>query len=101
MVLGANAVGLGLVYGVNKVGKGSAAGGTTCSPRLCQVGVPGQGCVCQPSITTGVSCGDTAAGVDLLGICDGRTLPCRSGLSCDLLPNTTSYVCHEPGTYCP
>jgi hypothetical protein len=102
IVLGANVVGLGLLYGVNVLGKGSSTSGTlTCSPRLCRVGPPGQGCVCEPNVDTGASCGTTTAGVELGGTCDGKSLPCRSGLTCDLLPNATDYVCEEHFQHCP
>jgi hypothetical protein len=104
IVLGANAVGLGLFYGVNRLGKGSSTSGTlTCSPRLCRAGVPGQPCFCDPSQDTGVSCGTTTGGVDLNGACDGKTLLCRSGLSCDILQGASGGVCEDPkaGGRCP
>jgi hypothetical protein len=104
IVLGANVVGLGLVYGVNRLGKfstNSASGTTTCSPRLCRVGLPGFGCVCDPSQSSGAGCGDTATGVDLLGVCNGTTLPCKSGYSCDLLPGKSVYTCADRWVNCP
>jgi hypothetical protein len=104
LVLGANAVGLGLLYGVNQLGKGSSTSGTlTCSPRLCRAGLPNQPCFCDPTQDTGASCGTTSAGVDLGGACDGKTTLCRSGLSCDILQGAPGGVCEDPkgGGRCP
>ncbi len=35
------------------------------------------------NITSGASCGTTPSGVALLGVCDGTSLPCQSGFSCN------------------
>jgi len=103
LVLGANVVGLGLLYGANQLGKGSASGTNICSPRLCQVGVPGASCVCFPNADTGVSCGSTTGGVELGLPCDGTTRPCRSGFSCDILQGASGGICEDPkgGGRCP
>ncbi len=104
IVLAANVVGLGLVYGVNALGKGSTtSGAVTCSPRLCHAGLPNQPCLCDPNQDTGASCGTTTGGVDTQGACDGVSLPCRSGLSCDILQGATGGICEDPraGGRCP
>lgn len=96
VVLGANVVGLGLLYGVNKIGKGSATEGViTCSPRVCVVGAPGAPCFCEGNVVSGASCGTTAAGAPLLAPCDGKTVPCEAGLSCN------SSVCEDGSGRCP
>jgi hypothetical protein len=104
IVLGANVVGLGLVYGVNALGKGSStSGAVTCSPRLCHAGLPNQPCLCDPNQDAGASCGTTTGGVEIGGACDGTSLPCRSGLSCDILQGAAGGVCEDPraGGRCP
>jgi hypothetical protein len=103
MVLGANVVGLGLVYGANRVGKGSSSGGTvTCSPRVCQAGTPGQPCLCkpigEPNKVTGGDCRSTDGGVPLGGVCNDTDQPCAAQLSCDLVPPDASYKCEDPTT---
>jgi hypothetical protein len=83
-VLIANAVAAGTLYGVNKAGKSTTGGAVTCSPRNCIITAPGEPCVCNPaSIVSGASCGSTTSGVPLLGVCDGTTLPCQAGFSCN------------------
>ena len=62
-IIGANVVGLGLLYGVNKLGQGSSeTGSVTCSPRVCVVGAPGAPCFCEGNVLSGASCGTTPAG---------------------------------------
>jgi hypothetical protein len=95
IVLGANAVGLGFVYAANRLGKGSATGTTTCSPRLCHVGLANQACSCQPDLDSGVSCGNTGTGVPDGEACDGIGLPCQNGHSCNILPGATGGVCED------
>ena len=97
-VLGANVVGLGLLWGANKLGKGSSAAGTvTCSPRVCIVGAPNAPCFCQSSsnVVSGASCGSTTAGQPLNAPCDGTTQPCQSGFSCN------SNLCEDRYGRCP
>ena len=95
-VLGANAVGIGLLYGVNKVGKGgSASGSLTCSPRVCIVGAPNQPCFCEGNVVSGESCGSTTGGVPIGGACDVPTNPCQASLSCN------SNVCEDRFGRCP
>jgi len=96
--LGANVVGLGLLYGVNKIGKGSASNGVlTCSPRVCIVGAPGAPCFCEGNVVSGSSCGSTpgSAGAPIGAPCDGNTVLCQSGLSCN------SNVCEDGSGKCP
>ncbi len=98
IILGANLVGLGLLYGVNKLGKGSSSSGTiTCSPRTCIVGPPNAPCFCESNsnVITGASCGNTTAGQPLNAPCDGTTQPCQSGLSCN------NNICEDRYGRCP
>ena len=54
---------LGLLYGANKLGKGSSETGVvTCSPRTCIVGAPNEPCFCEGNVLSGASCGTTRAG---------------------------------------
>jgi len=82
-ILAANAVAAGVLYGVNKAGKSTTGGAVTCSPRDCVITAPGEPCLCNNNVVTGASCGTTASGVPLLGVCNGTTLPCQSGFSCN------------------
>lgn len=98
IVLGANVVGLGLLYGANKLGKGTSSGGVlTCSPRVCIVGAPGAPCFCEGNVVSGSSCGSTpgAAGAPVGAPCDGKTVLCQSGLSCN------SNLCEDASGKCP
>jgi len=95
-IIGANVVGLGLLYGANKLGKGaSSSGGVTCSPRICIVGAPGAPCFCESNVLSGASCGTTQAGAPIGAPCDGTSVPCQSGLSCN------SGVCEDRDGRCP
>lgn len=95
IVLGANVVGLGLLYGVNKVGKGSSSTGVvTCSPRVCIVGAPNAPCFCEGNVVSGGDCGTTEAGAPIGAPCDGKTVPCESGLSCN------SGTCEDRSGHC-
>jgi hypothetical protein len=95
-IIGANVVGLGLLYGVNKLGKGSSSSGSvTCSPRVCIVGAPGAPCFCESNVLSGASCGTTPAGAALGAPCDGTTVPCQAALSCN------SGVCEDRDGRCP
>jgi hypothetical protein len=95
-VLGANVVGLGLLYAANELGQGeSAAGVITCSPRVCIVGAPNAPCFCEGNVVSGASCGSTTAGVPIGGACDGTTLPCQASLSCN------SNLCEDRFGRCP
>ena len=97
-VIGANVVGLGLLYGANRLGKGSSAAGVlTCSPRVCIVGAPNAPCFCDSSsnVVYGASCGNTTGGAQLNQACDGTTTPCQTGLSCN------SNVCEDKFGRCP
>ncbi len=99
IILGANVVGLGLLYGVNKAGKGTSQSGVlTCSPRTCIVGPTiNDACFCEGNVVSGVSCGTTTAGAALNAPCDGNpeSVPCQSGLSCN------SGVCQDRDGRCP
>ncbi len=96
-IIGVNAIGLGLLYGVNKLGKGnSGQGNVTCSARYCIVGAPNAPCFCEnETITSGASCGLTTSGVPPGGACDNLKPgnPCQAGYSC----NTTggNGVCED------
>jgi len=96
VVLGATAVGLGLLYGVNKLGQGTSDQGTvTCSPRRCIVGAPQEPCFCEGNIVSGDSCGTTPSGVPLGGKCDYPSMPCAATLSCN------NGVCQDAFGRCP
>jgi hypothetical protein len=96
IILGANVVGLGLLYGVNEAGKGSSQQGViTCSPRICVVGAPGAPCFCEGNVVSGASCGTTPAGAQIGAPCDGHAVPCESALSCN------SGVCEDRFGRCP
>jgi hypothetical protein len=84
-VVGANVVGLGLLYGVNKLGKGSSESGVvTCSPRVCITGPTiNDPCFCEGNVVSGVSCGTTTAGAPMGAPCDGKSVPCQADLSCN------------------
>ena len=96
VVLGATTVGLGLLYGANKLGKSSSDQGVvTCSPRRCVVGVPSEPCFCEGNVVSGDSCGTTPSGVPLGGVCDYPSMPCEATLSCN------SGVCEDAFGRCP
>jgi len=85
LVVGANVVALGLLYGVNELGKGtSSAGVLTCSPRVCIVGATiNDPCFCEGNVVSGVSCGTTVGGAPIGAPCDGKSVPCQATLSCN------------------
>jgi hypothetical protein len=85
LVLGANVVALGLLYGVNELGKGSSSAGVvTCSPRVCIVGATiNDPCFCEGNVVSGVPCGTTVGGAPLGAPCDGKSVPCQATLSCN------------------
>jgi hypothetical protein len=96
IVIGANVVGLGLLYGVNKLGQGgSESGVVTCSPRVCIVGATiNDPCYCEGNVVSGASCGTTDGGAPQNAPCDGVSVPCQSGLSCN------SGVCQDRDGRC-
>jgi hypothetical protein len=95
-IVGANVVGLGLLYGANKAGKGSSESGVvTCSPRTCIVGAPNEPCFCEGNVLSGASCGTTPAGSPLNAPCEVPNVPCQSGLSCN------SGLCEDRFGRCP
>ena len=85
VVIGANVVALGLLYGANKLGKGSSESGVlTCSPRVCIVGPTiNDPCFCEGNVVSGVDCGTTVGGAPMGAPCDGRSVPCQATLSCN------------------
>ena len=85
IVIGANVVGLGLLYGVNELGKGSAESGViTCSPRTCIVGPTFiDPCYCEGNVVSGAPCGTTQTGAPVASPCQVPTRPCQAGLSCN------------------
>ena len=97
IILGANVVGLGLLYGANKLGKGTSSSGVlTCSPRTCIVGATiNDPCFCEGNVVSGASCGSTDGGQPLNAPCVVPTQPCQSGLSCN------SSVCQDRDGRCP
>jgi hypothetical protein len=96
IILGANAVGIGLLYGVNQLGKGTSSSGVvTCSPHNCIVGDPGQPCFCEGNVLSGASCGSTTAGVPVGGACKLPSQPCQAGFSCN------SGLCEDRFGRCP
>jgi len=95
-IIGANVVGLGLLYGAKELGKGSSETGTvTCSPRTCIIGAPNDPCFCEGNVLSGAACGTTQGGAPLAAPCDGKTVPCEAGLSCN------SGVCEDRFGRCP
>jgi hypothetical protein len=99
IVLGANVVALGVLVGVNKVAKsGSSSATVTCSPRTCNPAEPGQQCLCNANnanVLSGSPCGTTSSGVAQGGFCDGNSLPCQAGFSCN------ASVCEDRNGRCP
>jgi hypothetical protein len=97
IILGANVVGLGLLYGANKLGKGASSSGVlTCSPRTCIVGATiNDPCFCEGNVVSGASCGSTNGGQPLNAPCVVPSQPCQSGLSCN------SSVCQDQFGRCP
>ncbi len=97
IIIGANVVGLGLLYGVNKLGKGTSSSGVlTCSPRTCIVGATiNDPCFCEGNVVSGASCGSTNGGQPLNAPCVVPSQPCQSGLSCN------SGVCQDRDGRCP
>jgi len=94
-ILGANVVAAGALVGVNKVGNSSGSGGTSCSPRNCFVGSPGEPCLCNANVLAGAPCGTVPGGVPLGGACDGMARPCQSGFSCN------GGICQDGSGACP
>jgi hypothetical protein len=104
-ILGATAVGLGALYGVNQLGQGETEEGVvTCSPRRCVVGAPGEPCFCEGNVVSGQDCGATETGIPEGGNCDFPTYPCEALLSCNsaLSPTgDTVSICEDRIGRCP
>lgn len=94
-IIGANVVAAAALVAVNKLGKSSTSGSLTCSPRNCFLGSPGEPCLCNANVLAGASCGTTPSGVPLGGACNGTTLPCQSGFSCN------GGICQDGSGACP
>ncbi len=94
-ILGANVVAAGAIYGVNKLGQSTGSGSTTCSPRNCFIGAPGDPCLCNANVLAGASCGTVPGGVPQGGACDGTSRPCQSGFSCN------GGICQDGSGACP
>jgi hypothetical protein len=95
-VLGVTAVGLGALYGVNRLGQSKSDEGTvTCSPRRCIVGAPNEPCFCEGNVLSGDPCGETESGVEIGGACDYPSRPCQALLSCN------SGICEDQFGRCP
>jgi hypothetical protein len=96
-IIGANVVGLGLLYAANELGKGGAESGVvTCSPRTCITGAPNEPCFCEGNVLSGAPCGSTPAGSPIGAPCDVRSnTPCQAGLSCN------SGICEDRSGRCP
>jgi hypothetical protein len=95
-ILGATAVGLAGLYGVNKLGQGSSEEGLiTCSPRRCIVGAPQEPCFCEGNVVSGAECGETETGVPIGGSCEWPNQPCQALLSCN------SNICEDRFGRCP
>jgi hypothetical protein len=97
IVVGANVVGLGLLYGVNKAGQGSSETGVvTCSPRTCIVGPAiNDPCYCEGNVVSGAACGTSQTGAAINAPCQVPTVPCQAGLSCN------SGFCQDRDGRCP
>jgi hypothetical protein len=99
-VTAVTALGAGAFLGVNKAlqdTKGGQAVAPTCSPRKCDYSGPGV-CSCNVPLTTGISCGNTTAGVPLGGICNPPSLPCQSDFTCITASDGTT--CRDTA-FCP
>jgi hypothetical protein len=94
-IIGANVVAAGAIYGVNKLGQSGATSGTSCSPRNCFIGAPGEACLCNANVLAGAPCETVPGGVPLGGACDGTTRPCQSGFSCN------GGICQDGSGACP
>jgi hypothetical protein len=94
-ILGANVVAAGALYGVNKLGQGGSTSGSSCSPRNCFIGAPGEACLCNANVLAGAPCGTVPGGVPLGAACDGTTRPCQSGFSCN------GGICQDGSGSCP
>jgi hypothetical protein len=94
-ILGANVVAAGALYGVNKLGEGGSSSGTSCSPRNCFIGAPGEACLCNANVLAGAPCNTVPGGVPLGGACDGTQRPCQSGFSCN------GGICQDGSGSCP
>ena len=92
-------VGAGVFVGTTRLTQdnSNAAQATSCSPRSCLIGLPGQGCLCvnNSNIVTGASCGSVAGGVAFGGSCSVPDRPCASGLSCN------NAICQDRSGDCP
>jgi hypothetical protein len=94
-IIGANVVAAGAIYGVNKLGQSSSSTSTSCSPRNCFIGAPGEACLCNANVLAGAPCETVPGGVPLGGACDGTTRPCQSGFSCN------GGICQDGSGACP
>ena len=94
-ILATNVVAAGALYGVNKLGQGDGSGSTSCSPRNCFIGAPGEPCLCNANVLSGAACGTVPGGVPLGGACDGTSRPCQSGFSCN------RGICEDAAGACP
>ncbi len=94
-IIGANVVAAGAIYGVNKLGQKNSSSSTTCSPRNCFIGAPGEACLCNANVLAGAPCETVPGGVPLGGACDGTTRPCQSGFSCN------GGICQDGSGACP
>lgn len=94
----ANVIGLGALFGINKLANEknqTGTGAVTCSPRSCVAGAPGDPCFCNTNLASGGSCGSTAAGVPFAMACSVPAMPCQSDLSCD------NGICEDKFGTCP
>ena len=88
-------VAAGAFVAANKLGNTKTSGSTTCSPRYCFVGQPGEPCLCNANVLAGGSCGSTSGGVALGGVCDATLRPCQTGFSCN------AGICQDGSGACP
>ena len=94
----ANVIGLGALFGINRLANGSNPTGTgtvTCSPRSCVAGAPGVPCFCNTPLASGGTCGSTASGVPFAMACSVPAMPCQSDLSCN------NGICEDKFGTCP
>jgi hypothetical protein len=52
-------------------------------------------CFCEGNVVSNASCGTTEGGAPINAPCDGKGVPCQSGLSCN------SGVCQDRDGRCP
>jgi len=100
-IVGANVVAAGAFVLTNRLiddsGQQDEGGGpaATCSPRVCFFVELTDPCTCTIDVVTGGSCFTTPGGALAGAPCNGSSVPCQSGLSCN------NGICEDEGGRCP